>query len=80
MRASSCPPGASAVPDWQALAAQRCAPRRGVTGVSPYIEIEALAVRKPEMLPVRLRGIDPSHEGEVARFTQLHRRREDSPT
>lgn len=52
-----------AEPDWQALAAQvRAAP--GVTGVSPYIEIEALAVRKPEMLPVRLRGIDPAHEGE----------------
>ena len=27
-------------------------------------------MRKPEMLPVRLRGIDPGHEGEVARMTQ----------
>ena len=36
----------------------------------PFIEIEALAVRKPEMLPVRLRGIDPRHEGEVARMAQ----------
>ena len=38
--------------------------------LSPYIEIEALAVRKPDMLPVRLRGIDPSHEGEVARIAK----------
>jgi len=55
-------------PDWQALATQvRAAPN--VTGVSPYLEIEALAVRKPDMVPVRLRGIDPTHEGEVARIT-----------
>ena len=56
-------------PDWKALAARvRVAPN--VTGVAPYIEVEALAVHKPEMLPVRLRGIDPSHEGEVARVTE----------
>ena len=55
-------------PDWQALATQvRAAPN--VTAVSPYLEIEALAVRKPDMVPVRLRGIDPTHEGEVARIT-----------
>ena len=55
-------------PDWQALATQvRAAPN--VTGVSPYLEIEALAVRRPDMVPVRLRGIDPTHEGEVARIT-----------
>ena len=52
----------------------RAAPN--VTGAAPFIEIEALAVRKPEMLPVRLRGIDPSHEGEVARIAQVHRRRQ----
>jgi lipoprotein-releasing system permease protein len=40
-----------------------------VAAVSPYLEIEALAVRKPDMSPVRLRGIDPTHEGEVARIT-----------
>ena len=56
-------------PDWQQLATTlRKAPN--VAGVSPYLEIEALAVRKPEMLPVRLRGIDPSHEGDVARVTR----------
>ena len=55
-------------PDWQALATQvRAAPN--VTGVSPYLEIEALAVRRPDMVPVRRRGIDPTHEGEVARIT-----------
>ena len=58
----------AAAPDWQALAAQvRAAP--DVAAVSPYLEIEALAVRKPDMSPVRLRGIDPTHEGEVARIT-----------
>ena len=63
------PPQASGTPDWSALAAKvREAP--GVTGVSPYIELEALAVRKPDMLPVRLRGIDPNHEGEVARIAK----------
>src|SRR3954468_23461829 len=63
------PAGVDISPDWAALAAQvRAAPR--VAGASPYIEIEALAMRKPDMVPVRLRGIDPGHEGEVARFTQ----------
>ena len=32
----------------------------GVAGVAPYAEIQALALRTPEMLPVVLRGIDPS--------------------
>jgi lipoprotein-releasing system permease protein len=59
--------GAATAPDWpKATAALRADPR--VTGFSPYIDLEALAVRKPEMLPVRLRGIDPAHEGDVARF------------
>src|SRR3954469_20264312 len=63
------PAGATASPDWSALAQRvRAAPR--VTGAAPYIEIEALAVRRPDMVPVRLRGIDPSHESEVARITQ----------
>src|SRR5262249_23795640 len=63
------PAGSTAVPDWQSLTRQlRAEPR--VTGVSPFIEIESLAVRKPEMVPVRLRGIDPAHEGDVASFTR----------
>src|SRR5689334_11788153 len=61
------PAGVSASPDWTALAQRvRAAPR--VAGASPYLEIEALAVRRPDTMPVRLRGIDPRHEGEVARF------------
>ena len=60
------PPQASGSPDWSELAATvRQAPN--VTGAAPYLEIEALAVRQPDTLPVRLRGIDPDHEGEVAR-------------
>ena len=38
----------------------------GVTGVSPYIELTALAVHQPEMLPVLLRGIEPQAEARVA--------------
>jgi lipoprotein-releasing system permease protein len=64
------PPQASGpAPDWTQLAATvRRAPK--VAGVAPFIELEALAVRKPDMLPVRLRGIDPEHEGEVARVAK----------
>jgi lipoprotein-releasing system permease protein len=36
-----------------------------VVGVAPYVELQALAVRTPEMLPVMLRGIDPQAEREV---------------
>jgi lipoprotein-releasing system permease protein len=39
-----------------------------VAGVAPYVEIQALAVRTPEMLPVILRGIDANAEPKV---TQL---------
>ena len=38
----------------------------GVVGVSPYMELTALAVRWPEMLPVQLRGIDPAAEERVS--------------
>jgi lipoprotein-releasing system permease protein len=63
------PAETSTPPDWRQLAdTVRRAP--DVTGVSPYLEIEALSVRKPEMLPVRLRGIDPTHEGDVARVAR----------
>jgi lipoprotein-releasing system permease protein len=63
------PASANSSPDWSALAQRvRAAPH--VAGVAPYLEVEALAVRQPDTVPVRLRGIDPTHEGEVARFTQ----------
>jgi lipoprotein-releasing system permease protein len=32
----------------------------GVADVAPYAELQALAVRQPEMMPVLLRGIDPT--------------------
>jgi lipoprotein-releasing system permease protein len=36
-----------------------------VRGVAPYAEIQVLAVRGSEMLPVTIRGIDPQLEGTV---------------
>ena len=45
---------------------ERLASLPGVTGVSPYIELTALAVHQPEMLPVLLRGIEPQAEARVA--------------
>jgi lipoprotein-releasing system permease protein len=62
-------PGATATPDWKALT-ERVRQSPDVVGVAPYIEMEGLAVRKPEMLPVQLRGIDPDHEGDVARVAK----------
>src|SRR5215831_17743013 len=43
---------------WQE-AARLAVGAAGVTDVAPYVELQALAVRQPEMLPVVLRGIDP---------------------
>jgi lipoprotein-releasing system permease protein len=61
------PRGVTTTPDWPELARTiRASPH--VKGVAPFLDFEALAVRKPEMLPVRLRGIDPAHEAEVGRF------------
>jgi len=37
----------------------------GVEGVARYVEIQGLAIRAPEMLPVILRGIDPQAESSV---------------
>jgi lipoprotein-releasing system permease protein len=60
-------PAGQSPPDWRALAGTvRAAP--GVVSVAPYLEVEALAVRKPEMLPVQLRGIDRSHASGLARL------------
>ena len=61
---------AAAAPDsaqWRLVArAIRGAP--GVVGVAPYAQLQALAVRTPEMLPVQLRGIDPQAEPSVTRL------------
>jgi lipoprotein-releasing system permease protein len=48
--------------------AQAMAGSPGIVGIAPYAQIQALAVRTPEMLPVELRGIDPGAEPAV---TQL---------
>src|SRR5262249_21641101 len=37
----------------------------GVEGVARYVEMQALAVRTPEMLPMVLSGMQPSEEGSV---------------
>ena len=44
----------------QALATVRR--QAGVRAAAPYVEVQALAVHTPEMLPVQLRGIDPRLE------------------
>lgn len=55
-------------PDWQGAAAiVRTAP--GVTGVARYVELQALAVRRPEMLPVVLRGIEPRLAASVSELS-----------
>jgi len=43
----------------------------GVVGVAPYLEAQVLAVRSPEMLPVLLRGIDPSVEATVTQVARV---------
>ncbi|MET0292415.1 MAG: lipoprotein-releasing ABC transporter permease subunit [Steroidobacteraceae bacterium] len=49
-------------PDWEAVASRlRAVP--GVSGASVYAELQALAVRQTEMLPVLLRGV-PAVAGE----------------
>jgi lipoprotein-releasing system permease protein len=62
--------GAPSADGEQALR-QRLQTLPGVTGVSPYIELTALAVHWPDMLPVQLRGIDPALEQSVADVRSL---------
>ena len=45
---------------WQAGGRALAHATPGVSDVAPYAELQALAVRQPEMLPVVLRGIDPA--------------------
>ncbi len=56
--ASAGTPAGPPVADWQ-NAARIVRGAMGVVSVAPYAELQALAVRRPEMLPVLLRGIDP---------------------
>ena len=56
--------GAAAGTAWQEAArAARGLP--DVVGVAPYVEMQALAMHSPEMLPVQLRGVDPRLEPAV---------------
>ena len=53
-------PGRTPTPaDWQ-RALTLTGETQGVSDVSRYAELQALAVRQPEMVPVLLRGIDPA--------------------
>jgi len=69
------PVAGAAAPDqaqWAAVAA-RLRGRPGVSGVAPYVEIQALAVRQSDMLPVLLRGVDPHSEGSVSDIAKVLR-------
>ena len=59
------PARAGGAPDWQD-AARRARSVPGVTDVAPYAELQALALRTPEMLPVVLRGVDPAADATVS--------------
>src|SRR5689334_9098302 len=52
---------AAASVDWKAVE-QQVRAVAGVKTAAPYAEIQALAVHTPDMLPVVLRGIDPSEQ------------------
>jgi lipoprotein-releasing system permease protein len=67
-------PGApKPTPDGWREAEQAIRKVSGVAGVAPYIEIQALALRTPQMLPVVLRGIDPRTEPQVTEIRQAIR-------
>jgi len=73
--------GTAVAPDWQAVR-RRIVALPGVAGVAPYAQLQALAVRAPEMLPVSLRGIDPQAEAavtEVARSVTQGRLKDLTP-
>jgi lipoprotein-releasing system permease protein len=56
--------------DWQA-AAKAARSVAGVLGVAPYADVEALAVRTPEMMPITLRGTDPAEENSVSELGRV---------
>ena len=63
-------PDAQVEPDWERLAS-RLGAVPGVVGVAPYVELQALAVREPEMLALQLRGIDPRREEQIGSIAPL---------
>jgi lipoprotein-releasing system permease protein len=62
--------GVPAPEEWQD-AARRVAAATGVAGVAPYAEVQALALRRPEMLAVLLRGIEPRAAASVSELAQV---------
>lgn len=59
------------VADWQTLSARLKGDADGmIVGAAPSVEVQALALRTPEMLPIRLRGVDPRFEPEVSRAAE----------
>ncbi len=59
------------ISQWEALAARLTAQSKGsLQGAAPAVEIQALALRTPEMLPIRLRGVVPSSEPAVSRAAE----------
>ena len=55
----------AAQPDWSRIA-ELARGTPGVIDAAPYAELQALAVHGPEMVPVLLRGIDPTLAATVA--------------
>lgn len=51
--------------EWERLAKTLRAEAK-IDGLAPYVELQALGLRQPEMLPLRLRGIDPRFESQVS--------------
>jgi lipoprotein-releasing system permease protein len=60
-----------ASPDGEAALRPRLQRLAGVVGVAPYMDLTALAVHVPDMVPVLLRGIDPTLESRVTDFRSL---------
>ena len=54
-----------------AALAERLRAIPGVAGVAPVMELTALGVHQPDMVPLQLRGIDPRLEDQVTQVTPL---------
>jgi lipoprotein-releasing system permease protein len=60
-----------ASPDGERALRERLQRLPGVVGVAPYIDLNALAVHPPDMVPVLLRGINPALEQRIADLRSL---------
>ena len=54
-----------------ATVAERLRALPGVAGVAPVLELTALGVHQPDMVPLQLRGIDPRVEDQVTHVSPL---------